>query len=74
MQELGDNCPNVQEHFHVSDINSCNVVQGHWLLYDQPNYRGKMYYLRPGEYRRYSNWGSTSPRIGSIRQITDFFN
>ncbi|KAG8004520.1 Gamma-crystallin B [Nibea albiflora] len=72
MQELGDNCPNVQERVHMSEINSINVVQGHWLLYDQPSYRGRIYYLRPGEYRRYSDWGSNSARIGSIRQITDF--
>lgn len=72
MQEVSDDCPNVQDRFRMSDINSCNVVDGHWLLYDQPNYRGRTYYLRPGEYRRYSDWGGASPRIGSLRRITDF--
>lgn len=72
MQEVSDDCPNVQDRLRMSDINSCNVVDGHWLLYDQPNYRGRTYYLRPGEYRRYSDWGGASPRIGSLRRITDF--
>ncbi|XP_069019877.1 gamma-crystallin M2-like isoform X1 [Embiotoca jacksoni] len=72
MQEVSDDCPNVQDRLRMSDINSSNVVDGHWLMYDQPNYRGRSYYLRPGEYRRYSDWGSASPKIGSFRRITDF--
>ncbi|KAM7375037.1 hypothetical protein PAMA_014225 [Pampus argenteus] len=72
MQEVSDDCPNVQDRLHASDINSCNVVDGQWLLYDQPNYRGRTYYLRPGEYRRFSDWGGASPKIGSFRRIADF--
>uniref|UniRef100_A0A3Q3R0R9 Beta/gamma crystallin 'Greek key' domain-containing protein n=1 Tax=Monopterus albus TaxID=43700 RepID=A0A3Q3R0R9_MONAL len=62
MQEVSDDCPNVQDRFRLSDINSCSV----------PNNRGRAYYLRPGEYRRYSDWGGASPKIGSLRRITDF--
>lgn len=72
MHELVDDCPNVQDHLSMSDFNSCNVMDGHWLLYDQPNYKGRAYYLRPGEYRRYSDWGGISPRVGSLRRIIDF--
>ncbi|XP_035030478.1 gamma-crystallin S-1 [Hippoglossus stenolepis] len=71
MHELVDDCPNVQDHLSMSDFNSCNVMDGHWLLYDQPNYKGRAHYLRPGEYRRYSDWGGVSPRVGSLRRITD---
>uniref|UniRef100_A0A3Q1FHH3 Beta/gamma crystallin 'Greek key' domain-containing protein n=1 Tax=Acanthochromis polyacanthus TaxID=80966 RepID=A0A3Q1FHH3_9TELE len=71
MHELVDDCPNVQDRLSASDFNSCNVMDGHWLMYDQPNYKGRVYYLRPGEYRRYSDWGGVSPRVGSIRRITD---
>ncbi|XP_064185701.1 gamma-crystallin M2-like isoform X2 [Anguilla rostrata] len=72
MMELMDDCPNVMDRFHMSDFHSCNVMDGHWLMYEQPNYRGRHYYLRPGEYRRFSDWGGMSPRIGSLRRITDF--
>ncbi|KAM6955141.1 gamma-crystallin 2-like [Lycodopsis pacificus] len=71
MHEVVDDCPNVQDRLSMSDFNSCNVMDGHWLLYDQPNYKGKAYYLRPGEYRRYSDWGGVSPRVGSLRRIAD---
>jgi len=72
VHELLEDCPNLQEQISMSDFNSCSVTDGHWLLYDQPNYKGRVYYLRPGEYRRYSEWGGASPTIGSIRRITDF--
>ncbi|XP_029936322.1 gamma-crystallin M2-like isoform X1 [Myripristis murdjan] len=72
MQELVDDCPNIQDRFSMTDINSCNVMDGHWLMYEQPNYKGRVYYLRPGEYRRFSDWGAMSPRVGSLRRITDF--
>uniref|UniRef100_A0A3P9GZK0 Crystallin, gamma M6 n=1 Tax=Oryzias latipes TaxID=8090 RepID=A0A3P9GZK0_ORYLA len=71
MHELEDDCPNIQEQFSTSDFNSCSVMDGHWLLYEQPNYKGRVHYLRPGEYRRYSDWGGVSPKVGSIRRITD---
>lgn len=72
MIEVTEDCPNIMDRFHTSDIHSCQVMDGHWLLYDQPNYRGRMYYLGPGEYRKYSDWGGMAPRIGSLRRITSF--
>ena len=72
MMELNEDCPNFMDRFHMADVNSCNVMEGHWLMYDQANYKGRVYYLKPGEYRRYSDWGSTSPRVGSLRRITEF--
>ncbi|XP_062302507.1 gamma-crystallin M2-like [Osmerus eperlanus] len=71
MMELNDDCPNVMDRFQMSDCQSCSVMDGHWLMYEQPNYRGRQYYLRPGEYRRYNDWGGMSPRIGSIRRLMD---
>ncbi|KAJ8386578.1 hypothetical protein AAFF_G00169040 [Aldrovandia affinis] len=71
MMELQDDCPNVHERFHTRDISSCNVVEGYWTLHEQPNYSGRQYFLRPGEYRRHSEWGSVSPGVGSLRRITD---
>ncbi|XP_069470050.1 gamma-crystallin-1-like [Ambystoma mexicanum] len=67
--DFTDDCPNVYDRFHFNDIHSCNVQDGHWIFYEEPNYRGRQYYLRPGEYRRYSDWGAMSPRIGSFRRV-----
>ncbi|XP_069473440.1 gamma-crystallin M2-like [Ambystoma mexicanum] len=69
MMDFTDDCPNVYDRFHFNDIHSCNVQDGHWIFYEEPNYRGRQYYLRPSEYRRYSDWGAMSPRIGSFRRV-----
>lgn len=71
VMELVDDCPNVMDCFHISDIFSCNVTNGNWLFYEQPNYRGRMYLIRPGEYKRFSEWGGRNARVGSIRRIVD---
>ncbi|XP_006013359.1 gamma-crystallin M2-like isoform X4 [Latimeria chalumnae] len=72
MMEFMDDCPSVYDCFYNHDIYSCNVMDGHWMSYEQPNYRGRQYYMRPGEYRRFSDWGAMNARIGSFRRITDF--
>uniref|UniRef100_A0A673BEQ8 Crystallin, gamma M7 n=1 Tax=Sphaeramia orbicularis TaxID=375764 RepID=A0A673BEQ8_9TELE len=73
MMELTSDCPNlVMERFNVHDIFSCNVTDGNWLFYEHPNYRGRMYLIRPGEYKRFSEWGGRSARVGSIRRIMDY--
>ena len=68
--EFTDDCPSLYDRFHHIDVHSCNVLEGHWLFYEHPNYRGRQYLLRPGEYRRFNQWGGMSPRIGSHRRIT----
>ncbi|XP_056393069.1 gamma-crystallin 2-like isoform X2 [Hyla sarda] len=72
MMEFTEDCPQVYEKFRYHDIHSCNVLEGHWIFYDEPNYKGRQYYLRPGEYRRYSDWGGVNSRVGSFRRATDF--
>ncbi|XP_041118899.1 gamma-crystallin M2 [Polyodon spathula] len=73
MMEFMDDCPSVYDRFRYNDIHSCNVMDGYWIMYEQPNYRGRQYFMRPGEYRRYSDWGGMSSRIGSFRRIADFY-
>ncbi|XP_075687344.1 gamma-crystallin-3-like [Rhinoderma darwinii] len=69
MMEFTEDCPNVFEQFHYRDINSCNILDGQWVFYEEPNFRGRQYYLKPGEYRRYSDWGASNSRVGSFRKV-----
>ncbi|CAB1445332.1 unnamed protein product [Pleuronectes platessa] len=69
--ELMDDCENIMERYRMSECMSCNVQDGHWLMYEQPNYRGKMMYLRPGEYRSFRDMGMSGTRFMSMRRITD---
>ncbi|XP_034037498.1 gamma-crystallin M3-like isoform X2 [Thalassophryne amazonica] len=70
MHELMDDCESLQDRYYMSDCQSCNVMDGHWLMFEQPNYRGRMIYIRPGEYRNLRGLGNIM-RISSIRRITE---
>ncbi|XP_051566726.1 gamma-crystallin M2-like isoform X2 [Myxocyprinus asiaticus] len=69
MYELMDDCDNIMDRYRMSHCQSCHVMDGHWLMYEQPNYRGRMHYFRPGEYRSFSNMGGM--RFMSMRRIMD---
>ncbi|XP_067842933.1 gamma-crystallin S-1-like isoform X3 [Heptranchias perlo] len=71
MMEFTDDCPSVYDRFRSRDIHSCHVMDGYWNFYEQPNYRGRQYFMRPGEYRRFSDWGGISSSIGSFRRMRD---
>ncbi|KAM6945472.1 gamma-crystallin M3-like [Aplochiton taeniatus] len=73
MHELMDDCDNIQDRYRMSECQSCNVMDGHWLMYEQPNYRGRMMYLRPGEYRNLREMGYDDMRFSSIRRINDTY-
>ncbi|XP_040036644.1 gamma-crystallin S-1 isoform X1 [Gasterosteus aculeatus] len=67
--ELTDDCASLSERFRSGDVHSCNVRDGNWIFYEHPNYRGRQYLVRPGEYRRSGEWGGASSRVGSIRRV-----
>ncbi|XP_056390912.1 gamma-crystallin M1-1 [Hyla sarda] len=71
--EFMEDCPNVYDRFCSHEIHSCNVLGGHWIFYELPNYRGKQYLLRPGEYKRFTDWGSSTAKVGSFRRVLDLY-
>ncbi|XP_037344539.2 gamma-crystallin M3-like [Pungitius pungitius] len=70
-QELTEDCDNMMERYRMNDCQSCHVMDGHWLMYEQPQFRGKMMYLRPGEYRSFKDMGMSGTRFSSVRRVTD---
>ncbi|KAJ8396289.1 hypothetical protein AAFF_G00018660 [Aldrovandia affinis] len=72
MMDFSDDCESVQDHFRSRDINSCNVAEGYWTLYEHPSHRGRHYFLRPGRYRKCSDWGAICVTTGSFHRVTDF--
>uniref|UniRef100_A0A8C4RYQ7 Gamma-crystallin S-1-like n=1 Tax=Erpetoichthys calabaricus TaxID=27687 RepID=A0A8C4RYQ7_ERPCA len=73
MMEFMDDCPNVYDRFRFNSIFSCNVMEGYWIFYEHTNYRGRQYFLRPSEYRRFGDWGGYNSMIGSFRRIREGF-
>ncbi|XP_008326200.2 gamma-crystallin M3-like [Cynoglossus semilaevis] len=73
MYELMDDCDNIMDRYRMNDCMSCNVMDGHWLMYEQPQFRGRMMYLRPGEYRSFRDMGWSGMKFMSMRRIMDSF-
>lgn len=73
MMELSEDCSCIQDRFHLSEVRSLQVLEGCWVLYEMPSYRGRQYLLRPGEYRRYLDWGAANAKVGSFRRVMDFY-
>uniref|UniRef100_A0A8C9SES5 Beta/gamma crystallin 'Greek key' domain-containing protein n=1 Tax=Scleropages formosus TaxID=113540 RepID=A0A8C9SES5_SCLFO len=71
MLELTDDVPLLVDRFSRREIHSCNVLDGAWVFYEHPNYRGRQYLLERGEYRRFTEWNALHSTVGSIRRVQD---
>uniref|UniRef100_A0A674PPT9 Beta/gamma crystallin 'Greek key' domain-containing protein n=1 Tax=Takifugu rubripes TaxID=31033 RepID=A0A674PPT9_TAKRU len=69
VMELTEDVPSLYEYFNSTEVHSCNVIGGHWIFYEHPQYRGRQFLISPSQYRRFNEWGSPSPRVGSIKRI-----
>ncbi|XP_032338979.1 gamma-crystallin N isoform X3 [Camelus ferus] len=43
-----------------------------WVLYEEPNYRGRMYLVERGDFRSFSDWEAHSARVQSLRRVANF--
>ncbi|XP_037705541.1 gamma-crystallin F-like [Choloepus didactylus] len=73
MIELTEDCSSIQDRFRLSEIHSVHVLEGCWVFYEMPNYRGRQYLLRPGDYRQFHHWGATDAKVGSVKRVMDFY-
>ncbi|XP_041835142.1 gamma-crystallin M3-like isoform X2 [Melanotaenia boesemani] len=71
MHELTNDCTSIQDSYHMSDMQSCNVMDGYWLMFEHGNFEGRMFYLRPGEYRNLREVCRDNGKVNSIRRITE---
>ncbi|XP_023853927.1 gamma-crystallin M2-like [Salvelinus sp. IW2-2015] len=70
MHEMMDDCDSIMDRYRMNNCMSCNVMDGHWLMYEQPQYKGRMMYMRPGEYRNFNQMGM-GMRFMSMRRINE---
>ncbi|KAL2081220.1 hypothetical protein ACEWY4_023073 [Coilia grayii] len=71
MYELMNDCDSIRYRYRMSDCMSCHVMDGHWLMYEHPHYRGRMWYFPPGQYRHWRNYGYPNMKFMSMRRIMD---
>nr|KAF6449948.1 crystallin gamma A [Molossus molossus] len=73
VSELTEDCSCIHDRFRLHELYSLHVLEGYWVLYEMPSYRGRQYLLRPGDYRRYHDWGAVDARVGSLRRVIDLY-
>ncbi|NXP86016.1 CRGN protein, partial [Passerina amoena] len=44
-----------------------------WVLYEEPNYRGRMYVVERGEFSSFGEWQARSASVQSIRRVVNYF-
>ncbi|XP_043961111.1 gamma-crystallin N-B isoform X2 [Gambusia affinis] len=73
--DICDDCPFLQSRgFSKSCINSVRVYgDGAWVMYEEPNFRGRMYIVERGNYCSPTEWQAQNPNIQSIRRIVNYF-
>lgn len=69
--EATEDCPSVPERYRLREVHSAKVVDGYWVFYEHPNYRGRMFYLEKGDYHKYADWGAPSATVQSFRRLTE---
>ncbi|MCI4378149.1 hypothetical protein PGIGA_G00212670 [Pangasianodon gigas] len=69
--ETTEDCPSIMERYRLREVHSCKVLNGYWVFYEHPNYRGRQYVLEKGEYRKPMDWGAVCPTVQSFRRLTE---
>ncbi|OPJ85276.1 GTP-binding protein Rheb [Patagioenas fasciata monilis] len=49
---------------------SCSVM---WVLYEEPNYRGRMYVVERGDFSSFNAWQARNASVQSIRRVVNYF-
>lgn len=44
-----------------------------WVMYEEPNFRGRMYVVERGDYSSHNEWQAQNPNIQSIRRVVNYF-
>ncbi|XP_016093576.1 gamma-crystallin M2-like [Sinocyclocheilus grahami] len=72
IMECSEDWPSLYDRFRHREVQSCNILDGAWVFYEHPNFRGRQYLLERGEYRHFTDWSAMHPTVGSIRRVQEF--
>ncbi|XP_010004302.1 PREDICTED: gamma-crystallin N [Chaetura pelagica] len=73
--ELTEDCSFLQgQGWDKTCINALKVYgDGAWVLYEEPNYRGRMYLVERGEFSNFGAWQARGASVQSIRRVINYF-
>lgn len=54
-------------------LTPCLCLLLSWVMYEEPNFRGRMYIVERGNYSSHNEWQAQNPNIQSIRRVVNYF-
>ncbi|KAL0978199.1 hypothetical protein UPYG_G00167380 [Umbra pygmaea] len=71
MEIVDDDVPSLWVHGFQDRVASAKALNGTWVGYMFPGYRGRQYVFEHGDYKHWNDWGATLPQIQSVRRVRD---
>ncbi|XP_015281908.1 PREDICTED: beta-crystallin B3-like [Gekko japonicus] len=71
MEIVEDDVPSLWSHGFHDRVASVKALDGIWVGYEYPGYRGRQYVFEKGEYRHWNEWDASQPLIQSMRRVRD---
>ncbi|XP_036384972.1 beta-crystallin B3-like isoform X2 [Megalops cyprinoides] len=71
MEIVDDDVPSLWAHGFQDRVGSVKALNGTWVGYTYPGYRGRQYVFEKGEFKHYNDWGAALPEIQSVRRVRD---
>ncbi|KAI1233054.1 hypothetical protein IHE44_0006247 [Lamprotornis superbus] len=72
MEIVDDDVPSLWAHGFQDRVASVKALNGTWVGYEYPGYRGRQHVFEKGEYRHWNEWDANQPLIQSVRRIAIF--
>uniref|UniRef100_A0A8C3XVG8 Beta-crystallin B3 n=1 Tax=Chelydra serpentina TaxID=8475 RepID=A0A8C3XVG8_CHESE len=71
MEIVDDDVPSLWAHGFQDRVASVKALDGTWVGYEYPGYRGRQYVFERGEYQHWNEWDANQPQIQSVRRVRD---
>uniref|UniRef100_A0A8C9RT59 Beta-crystallin B3 n=1 Tax=Scleropages formosus TaxID=113540 RepID=A0A8C9RT59_SCLFO len=71
MEIVDDDVPSLWAHGFHDRVASIKALNGTWVAYMYPGYRGRQFVFEQGDYKHWNDWEASTPQIQSIRRVRD---
>uniref|UniRef100_A0A8C0GIL9 Beta-crystallin B3 n=1 Tax=Chelonoidis abingdonii TaxID=106734 RepID=A0A8C0GIL9_CHEAB len=71
MEIVDEDVPSLWVHGFQDRVASIKALNGTWVGYEYPGYRGRQYIFERGEYQHWNEWDASQPQIQSVHRVRD---
>ncbi|XP_072569968.1 beta-crystallin B3 [Paramormyrops kingsleyae] len=71
MEIMDEDVPSLWGYGFHDRVASIKALNGTWVAYVYPGYRGHQFVLEKGDYKHWNEWQGSRPQIQSVRRVRD---